>query len=258
MNLLDKMLYNQPIGHAMHNSIVYKGGGQSQDSQQTSVSKVAVDAEYKPDVAAAMASLRSQYEDGSLGQVAGVSGLQQEAFDAASGSADTGLDAIRTAQGGYTDALEGTGRFSSTSTDDLERAAIDQAAKERGGMNDSFAASGAMGGSRQAIAAGSQDAQLTGALAKIKYDQLNKDRETAMWGADSLTQSGVTEAQTKTSNIQNLAELGDYQRGIDQEELDADAKGLESYITGIKSMQDLISTSTTKTQGTTKSKKSGK
>ncbi len=256
MILLNKMLYGHSLIESM--GIVYKGGGSSGTSTGTSSSKLEVDAAYQPDVAQAMGSLRSQYEDGSLGQVAGASDLQTEAFGAATGSTNTGLDAIRSAQTGYTDAMNGVGQFDATAIGDLEQAAIAQGQKSQGVQADAFANSGSIGGSRSAIAAGDQEAQLTANLAKIKYDQLNKQRESAMWGASGLEQSGMNEASTLTNNIQSLFSLGEAQRGITQEELDAEAKGLESYITGITSMQDLISTNTTTSSSTSQQQKSGK
>lgn len=256
MILLNKMLYGHSMAESM--GIVHKGGGTTGSSSSTSSSKLEVDKAYQPDIAQAMGSLRSQYEDGSLGRVAGASDLQTEAFDAASGSAETGLGAIREAQGGYRDAMSGTGMFSAASTDDLEKAAVAQGQKAMGVQSDAFANSGSVGGARSAIAAGDQQSQLSAALAKIKYDQLNKQRETSMWGASGLEASGGNEANVLTNNIQNLASLGDLQRGITQEELDADAKGLESYITGITSMQDLISTNTTTSSSTSSQRKKGK
>jgi len=238
--------------------MVYKGGGgETSTSNTVSESSMQVDDAYQADVDQAMKSLRSQYESGSLGQVAGASALQEEAFAAASGTSELGLDAIRDARSGYSDAMEGTGMFDPAKTDALERAAIDQAAKERGIANDGIATMGAMGGSRSAIAAGDRDAQLTNALAQIKFDQENKSKDWAMWGTDGMTQSGALESQTFGNNMDRMTALGEIQRGITQEELDADAKGLESYITGITAMTDLISTQTSTSTATSESSGGG-
>tara|TARA_R110000851_G_scaffold41082_2_gene103317 strand:+ start:3014 stop:3757 length:744 start_codon:yes stop_codon:yes gene_type:complete len=243
---------------SMRAGMVFKGGGNTSTGSSSSTTTMEVDEAYDHDVEQAMASLRSQYEDGSLGQVAGHSDIQNETYAAASGNAEIGLDAIRSGQQGMTDAMNGTGQFAASNIDGLEQAAIDQAKKEGGLANDAFASAGAMGGSRSAIAAGDRNAQLSNTLAQTKYDQLNKQRENAMWGSDALTGSGQAESATLTNNISNLAALGESQRGVEQEMLDADAKGLEAYITGITSMQDLISTQTTTSSSKETAKKSGK
>jgi len=125
-------------------------------------------------------------------------------------------------------------------------------------MNDQFATAGAMGGSRQAIAAGDKDAQLANALAQIKYDQLNRKQDNAMWGSESMTNSGQAESSTFINNMTGMAQLGAEQRAIAQEIEDADLKGLEAYMSGITGMQDLITTQRTTSTGTSESAKKGK
>ena len=255
MNLFNKMLYGDKN---WTQGMAFKGGGSESTSTETSESKLSIDPRYEQDVSTAMGELRTQYESGSLSKVAGASSLQEEAWKAASGSSEIGLDAIKASRSTMDDAMNGEGQFAAVNVEDLERAAIDQAAKERGIMNDQFATGGAMGSSRQAIAAGDADAQLTNALAQTKYDQLNKQRENAMWGSDAMGASGVAESQTFGNNMATITQLGEQQRMVAQEELDADAKGLESYITGINSMKDLITTQTSTSKGESKSEKSGK
>lgn len=260
MNLFNKMLYGNALGGNPWyvGGMVFKGGKNKSKSTTTTESKVEIDDRYDPYVEQAMTDLKAGYDSGALSQVAGTSSLQQEAFDAMSGNSERGLDAIYDARGSMYDAMNGTGLFDPAEIDALEKAAIDQMAKERGIMNDQFASAGAMGGSRQAIAAGDADAQLANALAQIKYDQLNRTQDNARWGAESLTSSGVTESDTFNNNVLAMTEMGNLQRQIEQEELDKDLKGLEAYMTGIQSFQDIISTQTTTTTQESSSKKKGK
>ena len=237
--------------------IAPRKGGSKGNSETTSSSKTVIDDQFRPHVDQGLADLKSVYDSGGLGMVAGASDLQLEAFADASGSSERGLDVIDEARGTYRDAMSGEGMFDPASIDGLERAAIDQSARERGVMNDNMAKAGMMGGSRAAIAAGDQDAQLSNALAGIKYDQLNKTQDRAMWGAETLAQSGNQEADLFTQNIRNIAELGGVQRGIEQEYLDADAKGLENYLAGLQSFMPIM-TSTEQTSNTQQKQSGGK
>lgn len=233
-----------------------KGGGGSGSSTTTSSSKTVIDDQFRPHVDQGLADLKSVYDSGGLGMVAGASDLQLEAFSEASGSANKGIDVIEEARGTYRDAMSGNGMFDPAQIDALERAAIDQSNRERGVMNDNMAKSGLMGGSRAAIAAGDQDAQLSNSLAGLKYDQRNMQQERAMWGAETLSASGNQEADLFTQNIRNIGELGGVQRGIEQEYLDADAKGLENYLAGLQTFMPVMS-STEQTSNTNSNNKSG-
>lgn len=217
-----------------------KGGSGSSTQRTTSTSETQIDDQFRPHIDQGLADLKYAYDSGALGMVAGASDLQLEAFDAASGSAERGIQYIDEARGTYRDAMGGTGMFDPAQIDALEQAAIDQSLRERGVMNDNMAKSGLMGGSRAAVMAGDQDAQLANALAQIKYDQLNKKQQNAMWGAESLSGSGMQEAELFTNNVRNLTELGSLQRDIEQEVLDADAKGLENYLAGMQTFMPVM------------------
>lgn len=108
----------------------YKGGGSDQTSSTKSSSSTKLNAAFKPVVDTGLADLKSAYDSGALGRVAGESDLQREAFDAASGTADLGLDAIRESRDTFRDAMSGEGLFDPASIAEMERAAIDQANKE--------------------------------------------------------------------------------------------------------------------------------
>lgn len=228
--------------------IVFKGGESS-----SSTSKNVINDPYKKDVKIAMKELRDVYQSGDLSQVADVSRLQREAFDTAEGSADVGLDAVGEARDTYRQAQAGEGIFGLSNIDALEQVAIDQAKKEGTLISDAAASAGVMGGSRAALAAGANEAQLANALAGLKYDQINRAQDHAKWGAGSMEQSGVTESGIFTGNLSNLAALGGEQRNVSQELLDSKAKGLESYMNALSGMMPMISS-----QVSTTEKKGGK
>ncbi len=228
-----------------------KGGGGEQNSTTKSSSSTKLNKKFKPVVNQGLKDLRNAYNSGDLGQVADVSSLQQEAFDAASGTERMGLDVIEESRSAYRDAMSGTGMFDPASIAELERAAIDQANKERGVMNDNMAKGGMMGGSRAAVMAGDQDAQLANALATLKYDQHNRSQDLALAGADSLSNTGTMESELFSNNVRNIAELGNLQRTIAQEQADSKAKGLENYLAGMETFTPLMTE--TKQNSTTKS-----
>lgn len=251
------VLLNPVMRHLNSWEVAPRKGGSKGSSNTTSSSKTVIDDQFRPVVDQGLQDLKAAYDSGSLGMVSGASDLQLEAFGEASGSARTGLDVIDEARGTYRDAMSGQGMFDPASTAALEQSAIDQSLRERGVMNDSMAKAGLMGGSRSAIAAGDQDAQLANALAGLKYDQQNKTQERAMWGAETLAGSGSQEADLFTNNIRNIAELGGLQRGIEQEYLDADAKGLENYLAGMQTFIPIM-TSQEQTSKTTQKNSGGK
>lgn len=235
------MMLNPVMRHLNSYEVAPRKGGGGGSSSTTSTSGTKLNEEFKPVVDQGLADLKAAYDSGSLGQVAGASGLQEEAFAAASGSADMGLAEIDEARGTYRDAMSGGGLFDPADIAGLERSAIDQSARERGIMNDNMAKSGLMGGSRSAIAAGDQDAQLAHALAGLRYDQLNRTQDNAMWGAETLAGSGSQEADLYAKNLSNLFQIGGEQRNIEQEGLDSEAKGLENYLAGIEVFTPLMS-----------------
>jgi len=221
----------------------------------TTNQRTGINADFKPVVDRGLDDLKSMYDSGQLGQVAGVSDLQQMVFDAAPDAFDKGLEVMDYARNTYKDAMAGEGAFDSAYIEDMEQAAIDQVERERAIANDKIATSGVVGGSRQAIANNEMDAMLIGELAKTKYDQEILQRESAMWGADSMMNSGQGEAGL----LGAYAELGGVQRDIEQEMLDAPAKGLENYLAGMQVFTPLMTEQTsTTTSLSNSSQKQGK
>ena len=227
-------------------NIVFKGS----DGSSTTTQSTVMDEEYKPMLDTILGDLQSTYTSGALGQVAEESALQTEAFNAASGTAGTGLDAITAGQSTYSDAANMTGSFSPSSTAALEQQAIDSAQMQRNLTNDAVAGAGVVGGSRSGVMASDQDAQLANELAGIKYEADQAAKSNALTGAGGLVSAGAQESATQSGNLQTMAALGGEQRGVEQHLLDADAIALERYMTGFESMGDFMTTDVAHTEST--------
>ena len=236
-----------------HWEVAPRKGGSKSTSTSKSTSRTAINKDFQPVVDQGLNDLKSMYDSGKLGQVAGPSDIQQIVFDRAEGALDKGLDVMDTARSTYEDAMSGTGLFDQLDIGELERAAIDQAQLESGLMDDQIAKAGLLGSARSQIVAGDREAQMANALAQLKFDQRNLVQERAMWGADSMMQSGTGEANL----LQGYAGLGEMQRGIEQELLDADAKALENYLAGMQVFTPLM-TETVQESTTKQKSKQGK
>lgn len=142
---------------------------------------------------------------------------------------------------------------------------INEAQKRVGGLNTQFGGAGTLGSARQAVMQGAQNAETTGQLAKVDADyesNMFKNRlaaEQALSGTQSnalnaasgwnnlqtgninsrlAAEQALQGGATAGSNIVNqgvggLANLGNQQRGIDQQGLDATFQGLQRYASTI-------------------------
>jgi len=173
------------------------------------------------------------YAAGELGKVAGASTLQQKAFGG-------GAQAIENAglSGGSALAqqqarLAEIAKNGAYNTQALKDAAILQAGQETAKLGQSYGASGALGSARQAVQQGSQNAATAAQFATIDRDAAQKAFENKM-----LAERGIAENVSGTSSLagnvaSGLANLGNQQRGIDQQGLDATYQGLQRYASTI-------------------------
>jgi len=213
--------------------------GETSTSETNSSSSTRINKDFKPVVDRGLEDLQAMYDSGKLGQVADYSDLQEQVFNKATGSLDRSMESMDAARGVYDDAMAGTGLFDPASTQAMKNAALDQASLEMGLQNDSMSKAGLLGSSRAAIANNDLEAQLANSFAQMDYDQANLVQEHAMWGADSMSQSGAGEA----SILDAYLNIGNVQRDIDQEMLDSDAKGLENYLAGMQVFTPLMTES---------------
>ena len=208
-------------------------------SVTNSSSSTKINEDFKPIVDKGLADLDAMYKSGKLGQVAGESDIQKLVFANAEDSMAKGMDAMDSARGTYEDAMAGTGLFDPATTDALKRAAIDQAKLEMGLNNDTMSKAGLLGSSRAALAANDMEVQMANSFAQFDMDQHNLVQERAMWGADSMMNSGTGEAALLDAYLG----IGDVQRTIEQEQLDGEAKGLENYLAGMQVFTPLMTES---------------
>lgn len=241
-----------PVMRYMNSWEVAPRKGPESTSTTNSSAGTKINKDFKPVVDQGIADLKAMYDSGALGQVADTSELQQMVFDRAEGSLDRGMEVMDSARSTYEDAMAGTGIFDPADTAALKQAAMDQARLEMGLQNDQVAKAGLLGSSRAAVMAGDREAQMANAFAQFDYDAHNLVQERAMWGADSMMNSGQGEAALLDAYLN----IGNVQRDIEQEMLDADAKGLENYLAGMQVFTPLMTEQTSKSK--TVQKQSGK
>lgn len=208
-------------------------------SVTNSSSSTKINEDFKPIVDQGLADLEAMYNSGKLGQVAGESDIQKLVFANAEDSLNKGMGALDDARKVYKDAMKGKGLFDPASTDALKQNAIDQARLEMGLQNDTMAQAGLLGSSRAALAANDMEVQMANSFAQFDMDQHNLVQEHAMWGADSMSNYGTGEAALLDAYLG----IGEVQRGIEQEQLDSDAKGLENYLAGMQVFTPLMTES---------------
>jgi len=174
------------------------------------------------------------YGEGELGKVAGASTLQQKAFGA---GADLLSDATQfSAQqiGDQAKRLTSLATTPSAETLAATKAGIVQDAQKKvAGLTTGFGQSGTLGSARQAVMQGAQNAETTGQLAKVDADYENNMFKNRL-AAESALQSGLTTGSgIVNQGVGGLANLGNQQRGIDQQGLDATWQGLQRYASTI-------------------------
>jgi len=139
------------------------------------------------------------------------------------------------------------------------------AQKRVSGLNTGFGQSGTLGSARQAVMQGAQNAETTGQLAKVDADYENNMFKNRLAAEQALsnTQTGTLNAASNlnsimsgntssklaaeqalqggastgsnivNSGVSSIANLGNQQRGIDQQGLDAGWQGLQRYASTI-------------------------
>jgi len=174
------------------------------------------------------------YGEGELGKVAGASTLQQKAFGEGAGMLGATTQQSLAALGDQASRLTGLATTPSAETLAAQKAGIvNDAQKKVAGLTTGFGQAGTLGSARQAVMQGAQNAETVGQLAKVDADyesNMFKNRlaaEQALQGAAS-TASGIA-----TGGASSLANLGNQQRAIDQQGLDASWQGLQRYASTI-------------------------
>ena len=173
------------------------------------------------------------YSSGDLGQVAGASGLQNAAFGAGANAmmstAGQGLDALQGQQGRLAAMAESGGY----DTKALKDRAILEAGQRTAQLGTAYGASGTLGSARQMVHQGAQDAATAAEFATIDRDAAQQMFNNRMAAESGIGQSVGASSQIAGNTASGLANLGNQQRGITQQELDAPWQSLQRYASTI-------------------------
>jgi hypothetical protein len=207
----------------------YKGGGGGAPAPVSTIPDWAIP--YMKDVGDEASNL---YKGGALDNVANVSDLQGRAFT-------TGADGIERATTGGLSALEDqqarlTNLAQAPSAEVLAatKAGIVNDAQGRvADLNTNFGGAGTLGSGRQAVMQGAQNAQTVGALAKVDSDYENKMFQNRLAAEQAIGGNVGAAGDLASSGASGLANLGNQQRSIDQQQQDADYQGLQRYASTI-------------------------
>jgi hypothetical protein len=164
------------------------------------------------------------YASGELGKVAGTSQLQQRAFgegaDAIYAATDRNVGSLNRSQERMTGLAQDGG------AEALKDALKLDIGMSTANMNNQFGTTGTLGSSRHALATAAADS-----AAKAKYAQQvinNKMGAEKQIGDAATNASSIVDKATSST-----ANLGNQQRGIDQQGLDATYQGLQRYASTI-------------------------
>jgi hypothetical protein len=164
------------------------------------------------------------YAGGELGKVAGASQLQQKAFGAGANALEgTAANAIRNAAGTQSRMTE---LAKTGGANELQDALKLDIGMSTANLNNQFGASGSLGSARHALATSAADA-----AAKAKYAQQVITNKAAGERASNDAATGAFGIADKFTG--STANLGNQQRGIDQQGLDATYQGLQRYASTI-------------------------
>jgi hypothetical protein len=175
-------------------------------------------------------SAEAKYNSGALGQVAGASNLQEQAFTTGAGNINaattSGLGALSAQQ----ERLSTMAMAPSADVLAAQKAGIVQSAQEKvAGLTTGFGSAGTLGSGRQAVMQGAQNAATTGALAQVDADYEDKMFRNRLAAEGALGGSVGAGANLATTGAASLAALGGQERTIDQQNLDSDFQALQRY-----------------------------
>jgi hypothetical protein len=192
---------------------------------------------YRPFIEKAAGQAGAAYDDGALGQVAGLNEQQQQGIDALSGAANESMNQYTSANAA-TDVLKqasaGEGIYGAGATQGLKDSAIRDAQTAFAPVGASLASSGQIGGARAGLLAGERDANLASALADIDYQDLS-DRRT-------LTTGAAQKIIGNTSTMQDAAGAGaNYQGQAGQMLQEQSQRELDSTYQGLQRLGSLLS-----------------
>jgi len=203
----------------------YKGGGGGVTTVES------IPAWARPYMERVAQTAEGAYGSGALDNVAGVSGLQKEAFTTGAGNINTatqaGLDALK----GSTARLEDIARTGSgfTGGEALKAGATSEAGKAMAGLNTQFGSSGTLGSARNAIAGQAVQTDLAAKFAGIDKDIAEKNAAIKMQAEQGISGAAGAGSNIAQGGASTIANLGGQQRTIEQQQLDAPWQALNPY-----------------------------
>lgn len=188
----------------------------------------------KPSIQNVSNAAESAYGEGELGKVAGASELQQAAF----GPGATMLGATtQQSLGALGDQATRLTTLASTPSAEVlaaqKQGILTDAQKKVAGLNTGFGSAGTLGSARQAVMQGAQNAETTGQLAKVDADYESNMFKNRLAAEQALQGTASTASGIATGGVSSMANLGNQQRSIDQQGLDATWQGLQRYASTI-------------------------
>ena len=187
------------------------------------------------------------YDAGDLSQVAGTSGLQEQAFGgAAENIASTGEQGLTLlqAQQARLNKLADTSVPSSVALTNQKNAIVQDAKTRTAKLGTQYGSAGTLGSARQAVQQGAQNAATTAELAKLEAD-FETNRVKNQLAAEQALGTSVGQAGGLASGTaSSLASLGGQQRSIEQQQADATWQGIQrlgSTVYGNPARQQTVS-----------------
>jgi len=176
----------------------------------------------------------SAYGAGELGKVAGASDLQQQAFGEGAKQLSATTSTALGSLGDQNKRLSTMATTPSAETLAAQKAnVLNEAQKGVAKLNTGFGQTGTLGSARQAVMQGAQNAETTGQLAKVDADYESNMFKNRLAAEQALQSGAQTASGIATGGASSLANLGNQQRGIDQQGLDATWQGLQRYASTI-------------------------
>jgi hypothetical protein len=177
---------------------------------------------------------QGKYESGDLSKVAGESGLQKKAF----GSGADLLEATTsTAVGSLGDQNKRLSTMATAPSAEVlaaqKASVLNEAQKGVSKLNTGFGQAGTLGSARQAVMQGAQNAETTGQLAKLDAEYEDKAFKNRLAAEQSLQSGATTASGIANQGVSGIANLGNQQRGVEQQGLDSTWQGLQRYASTI-------------------------
>jgi len=176
----------------------------------------------------------SAYGGGELGKVAGASTLQQQAFGTGAQQLGATTSTALSSLGDQNRRLSTMATTPSAETLAATKAGIVQDAQKKvAGLSTGFGSAGTLGSARQAVMQGAQNAETTAQLAKVDADYESNMFKNRLAAEQALQTGAQTASGIASGGASSLANLGNQQRAIDQQGLDATWQGLQRYASTI-------------------------